>query len=83
MKVLFIIFVIFYVLYVVNKFLGRFYFKKFTNGQHEILDEMLRRQKQYSQSSREGEIKIENLKNKSNKSQNANGGDYVDYEIVK
>ncbi|MFN8438039.1 MAG: DUF4834 family protein [Cytophagales bacterium] len=85
MKVLIYIFVIFYIIYVVNKFLGRFYFQKFTHAQNDIFEEMMRKQKQESTKRPTGDIHVENLKSAqhSKKSSSQNDGEYIDYEIVK
>jgi hypothetical protein len=86
MKILFYIFLVFYVIYVVNKFLTRFYFQKFNNSQQDVWQELMKKQRAEfeKQRKREGEIRVENLKaDKTEAKGKSNGGEYVDYEIVK
>lgn len=86
MKILFYIFVVFYVIYVVNKFLTRFYFQKFNNSQQDVWQELMKKQRAEfeKQRKKEGEIRVENLKGNTSESKaKGNGGEYVDYEIVK
>lgn len=85
MRTIFYILFILYVIYIVNRFLARFYFQKFSNSQQDILNELLRQQQraQEQQRRKEGEIKLEKSKQESkNRTTKNGGGDYVDYEVV-
>lgn len=86
MKTIFYILFILYVIYIVNKFLTRFYFQKFTGSQQDILNELLKQQQraQDKQRRQEGEIKLEkNAQESKSRGSKSSDGDYVDYEVVK
>lgn len=85
MRTIFYILFILYVIYIVNRFLARFYFQKFSNSQQDILNELLKQQQraQEKQRSKEGEIKLEKSRQASKDRGTKSGeGDYVDYEVV-
>ncbi|HTF82203.1 MAG TPA: hypothetical protein VL947_10770 [Cytophagales bacterium] len=87
MRILFYIFLVLYVVYALNKFLTRFYFQKFSGSQNDLLKEMIKRQQQEFEKQRkrrEGEVRIEQLNKKHTDNSNKNqGGDYIDYEVLK